>query len=305
MEERTLINCACCGSRDYKIVYPFLSDISQKVDAIFSSSSRSFCHEQVVQCTHCELIYVNPRLAEEIVYKGYEGGEDLDYISQAGARMATFEHSMDLIRYFRRNQVPGRILDIGAAGGFFLHIAKSRGWDVVGIEPNKWLAGYAHQEFGIPVTSEKLEHLNYPKNSFDVITLWDVLEHTHQPHLVIQQVRKLLKEDGLLVVSYPDIGSLSARLLKRRWWFLLDVHLYYFTKKTIADLLTNNGFEILGYRPLFQKLSLGYLAKRLEAYSAGVGKLVGSFFNKTHLSKKFLTYLAGQKIVFCKPKDIS
>ena len=102
---------------------------------------------------------------------------------------------------------------------------------------------------------------NYPARSYDVVTLWDVLEHTPDPKTEVRETHRLLKEDGLLVINYPDIGSWIARLMGRSWVFLLDVHLYYFTRATIRKLLEDAGFEIVRIRPHFQRLGCGYVLR--------------------------------------------
>ena len=108
---------------------------------------------------------------------------------------------------------------------------------------------------------------NYPAKSYDVVTLWDVLEHTPDPKTEMREMHRLLKDDGLLVINYPDIGSWIARADGTSWVFLLDVHLYYFTRATIRKLLGDAGFEVVRIRPHFQRLALGYVLHRATPYA--------------------------------------
>lgn len=298
MDQRIEIECAGCAARDYQIVYPFQNG-GQKGQASYHATARNFCREQVVQCRRCGLVYVNPRLPEEVIYNDYAQGEDPDYVRQAEARMATFRRSLQLIEKFRSRK-PGKVLDIGAAAGFFLKAAQELGWETLGIEPNRWLANYA-KNLGVRVENKKIDELELKEHSLDLVTLWDVLEHVYHPASLIQTLRRYLKSDGLLALSYPDIGTMGAKILGRRWWFMLDVHLYYFTQRTIRNFLEKNGFEVLGFKRLFQKLSLGYLSERMEVYSKPLGKTLGKFLKISGWNQTPLTYYAGQRIVFARP----
>ena len=102
------------------------------------------------------------------------------------------------------------------------------------------------------------------KASCDVATLWDVLEHTPDPKAVLVECRRALKPDGLLVVNYPDIGSLVARMMRRKWVFLISVHLYYFTLPTIGRMLELTGFHVIEHWQHWQRLGLGYIFRRME-----------------------------------------
>ena len=97
------------------------------------------------------------------------------------------------------------------------------------------------------------------------MTLWDVLEHTPDPKSEVREAHRLLNDEGLLVINYPDIGSWIARVMGRSWVFLLDVHLYYFTRATIRKLLEDAGFEVVRIRPHFQRLALGIRAASRDA----------------------------------------
>ena len=104
------------------------------------------------------------------------------------------------------------------------------------------MSDWAREQYGLRIRTTPLHQGMYPPDSFDVVTMFDVLEHVEDPKETVRVVRSILEDDGLFVLSYPDWGSIFARLLKRRWWFTLSVHLFYFTRKTIAKLLEQEGF---------------------------------------------------------------
>ena len=145
------VKCNLCGADDYKILIKSKYEKQRYDDLIdkFRSSGDETLIDQVVQCKKCGLIYINPRLKSEDIVKGYSEGEDENFVSQAKGREITFEKNLKLIEKYYK--VKGKILDIGTAGGTFLHVAKKHGWDVYGIEPNKWLCKWGKEKYGIEI----------------------------------------------------------------------------------------------------------------------------------------------------------
>lgn len=264
------IPCNLCGSDDYDIIFDgTLSDaqggkISATAESEYKSSSKVVSNDRIVKCRKCGLNYVNPRLNPRIILNGYSEGTDELFLSQSKGREITFKKCLKLIE----NHYPqkGRILDIGTAGASFLHVAQESGWEVHGVEPNKWLCDWGKKNYGISIKQGDIFSNKYPANYFDVITLWDVLEHVSDPSAVLKECNRILKKDGLLVINYPDINSSVARVMGKKWVFLLRVHIFYFTPKTIKAILQKTGFEAFKFKKHFQVLALGYILTRAEAY---------------------------------------
>ena len=298
------IPCNLCGSTDVRVLQEAQDVIPGDASALtdtFSSSSDERLKHQLVACTECGLQYVSPRLRADAVLEGYAGGSDEPFVSQARGRELTFGKCLDIIERVWRGP-RGRILDIGTGNGSFLHVASKRGWRTDGCEPNRWLCEWAKEHYHLTVRPGTVFDQRYRANSFDVVTLWDVLEHTPDPKMEITEAQRLLKEDGLLVVNYPDIGSWIARLMGRSWVFLLDVHLYYFTRTTIAKLLTNSGLEVVAMRPHYQRLSLGYILRRSEPYVGQPARLAGRLAAATRLSGLHVPYWMGQRLVIARKR---
>ena len=191
----------------------------------------------------------------------------------------------------------GRILDVGTAAGAFLAAARGRGWQVEGCEPNAWLAEWGSRHYGIPIRTGELFDQSFAPGSFDVVTLWDVIEHTPDPTRVIRTVRDLIRPGGLLVVNYPDIGSWIARALGRRWPFLSSVHLYYFTRETMRRLLERHGFDVIEIRAHFQRLELDYLLSRGAVVSGALSRSSRAVAKGLGLSGRQVPYWIGQTFV--------
>lgn len=139
----------------------------------------------------------------------------------------------------------GRLLDVGCNLGLFLWVAQSEGFEVTGVELNTECAEYGREHFSLTIHSSYLEELRFPDASFDVITLFDVLEHVPDIHGFLNEVRRILRNNGLLVLQSPNLGSLMADLTKSGWhWLTPPDHLYHFTPQSIQRLLQDAGFRV-------------------------------------------------------------
>ncbi|HLC53969.1 MAG TPA: class I SAM-dependent methyltransferase [Candidatus Nanoarchaeia archaeon] len=291
------VPCNICGSTMYRIIYPAQRNKTNSEIDEFHASGDEPLVDQLVKCNRCGLIYVNPRLRQDIVIKGYSEGSDERFVSQAEARERTFDRALNKIEKYATK---GKILDVGTAGGSFLAAAQKRGWIVQGCEPNKWLAAWGRKRYSIPIDTGTLHDQRYPSDSYNAVTLWDVIEHTSDPAAVFHECNRILKKKGILVVNYPDIGSIASRIMGSRWVFLLSVHLYYFTPKTMQALLKKEGFEVIYRRPHLQKLQLGYLLTRAGAYIPFLVPFGKKLANILGIEKKQVPYWIGQTFIIAR-----
>ncbi|MCH8004062.1 MAG: class I SAM-dependent methyltransferase [Nanoarchaeota archaeon] len=246
----------------------------------------------IVKCKNCDLIYVNPRLKFnelEKIYKnkiyfnnqsfkdtnytfyGYE-----NYLLEKKDIIYTFIRRLNVIEKYKK---PGTLLDIGCALGFFLELALKRGWKARGIEISKVAAGYAKKHQKSPVFNGTLEEVNYKKESFDVITIFDVIEHVPNPKKTILQIKNLLKPGGIISITTPNIGSLPAKILGKKWEEVRRVreHIYYFSDKTLNRLLKESGFKILKIESAGRYFSVESAVRRLNIYSSTLSGISSKF----------------------------
>lgn len=230
---------------------------STKEQELFEGPDRLHCLPglfRVVKCLQCGWIYQNPRPTAETIGFYYPP----DYVSFVRAIedepqwWRRWDRRYGILKQrwsIERLQPKGRLLDVGCATGIFLHEMQLGGWDVVGIEPNPVAAGYAQQRFGLDVRVGRLRQIELPSASFDVITLWDVLEHLHTPWADLREVHRLLVNGGLLVIQIPNLESLEARWLGPLWlgWDL-PRHLYLFPRRALVAALSELGFTVEGSR---------------------------------------------------------
>jgi SAM-dependent methyltransferase len=176
-------------------------------------------------------------------------------------------------------------------------MARDAGWYVEGCEPNRWMCQWANDHYGLNVVPGTVFDMNLKSESLDLVSLWDVLEHTPDPKSTLEECHRVLKPGGVLLVNYPDINSLVAQLMGRRWVFLLSVHLYYFTNRTLSRMLKELGFRPLEVKRHWQSLELGYILFRMEAYNRPVAKALGWLVKSLRLSHLQIPYWMGQMLV--------
>ena len=294
------VPCFLCGANDFDIVYEARYDREKDVDLVqkFRASGDELLIDQLVQCRICSFQYVNPRLRGDLITSGYTEGDDPTYVSQLEARERTFAAALAEIEHAAGG--PGALLDIGTAAGAFVAAAKARGWRAEGCEPNRWLGEWGARHYGITIRQGTAFDQPYEEGSFDVVTLWDVIEHTLDPREMLDRCRVLLKPHGVLVVNYPDIGSWIARVLGRRWLFLTSVHLFYFNRRTVARMLESAGFKVERVRPHWQRLELDYILFRGAALSRPVSNASRAVARALGAGKLQVPYWLGQTFVLAR-----
>jgi len=292
------VPCNLCGADDFIVVYPARYGDAQpdEIMETFRSSGDEVLVDQLVRCQNCGLQYLTPRLKSDLIISGYSEGTDEAFVSQNTARERTFAKSLDLIEKMRPQK--GRLLDIGTAGGAFLGVANRRGWSVSGCEPNRWMAEWGSDHYEIDIRPGTIFDMDLPDDAFDVVTLWDVLEHTPDPQAVLKECRRVLRPGGLLVVNYPDIHSVVARLMGRKWVFLLSVHLYYFTPDTVRAILAETGFQVKRSKKHWQSLELGYILFRMGPYIPWLSKFGTRLVETLRIQHLEIPYWMGQVLVY-------
>ena len=298
------VACPSCGSKEYSVSRPARYPESVTADAIkqmYCASSSHVLLDQVVRCTGCDLVYVNPRPAEELVISGYSDAQDPLFAAQNGSRIHTFHKTLGgVLQRLNYSAAGKKVLDVGCAGGAFLVAAREHGFDPYGVEPARWMAAFGRKTYNVNIQDGILVPGMFPEKSFDMITLWDVVEHLPDPNATLTLIRSLLKPDGILLVNFPDIGSWAARLLGERWPFWLSVHLLYYTRTTIAAQLKRAGFSTDWFEPCWQTLPLGYVASRAVPYFRPLA-ILPPLIKGAGLSDVPMTYNMGQTLAVTRP----
>ncbi|MBT8257142.1 MAG: class I SAM-dependent methyltransferase [Bacteroidia bacterium] len=212
--------------------------------------------------------------------------ESEDYISHTDARRNWFEklyHRVKAINLNRKIKLiesqdsdSKRLLDIGCGTGDFLHLAKTNGWAVSGIEPNEQARSIASSKNG-PVIFDPAEWKNREEDLYDVITLWHVLEHLPDPSKAIQDYFKILSEEGSLIIAVPNFRSFDASYYKSNWaGYDVPRHLWHFSRDSIEILAEQNNFKLKSVHPM--KFDAYYVSLLSEKYKSGWMNIFNAFF---------------------------
>jgi SAM-dependent methyltransferase len=200
----------------------------------------------VVRCAGCGLVYLRPRPAPAELgtyYPDVYYPIDADPSPEARAvAEGLLARVTSWVREHRCDRL--RLLDVGCGTGLFLHLAQNVGMRVQGIEPGAAAVTYARMRYGLDVRHGTLEDARLPDASFDVITLWHVLEHLPDPIAALRRAAGLLAPGGLLLAGVPNFASIEARVFGRRWYSLdAPRHLYHFTPETLGAALIAAGLR--------------------------------------------------------------
>lgn len=257
--------CYLCSS-PVRLRYPATTRPEEESYAI--TENRTGKHGNLFACPNCGLWMLSKR--EREAFAATPSKPDPTYLEEeAGRRKA----SRKVLESIERLATKGKILDIGSSAGFFLAEAKCRGWETTGIEFSSWSKRYAEEHFGLTVYDQPLEKLNWPKENFDAVTMLDVIEHLTEPWKILSEIKKILKPNGICVITTPDIDSLTAKLAKEKWYAILPGHLFYFSPKTLEKILVEAGFRIIQRRTHTRYFSPAYFFYRLGGYLSFMEKL--------------------------------
>ena len=157
-------------------------------------------------------------------------------------------------------------LDVGAATGLLVAAARRAGLDALGIEPSRALSEIARAQNRVPVLTGVLPHPELAGRRFDVVFLVDVIEHVAEPRQLLQRCAELLAPNGLLLLVTPDVASLAARGLGRRWWHFRIAHVGYFDRHSLELALSRAGLRAERWLRARWFFDVAYLASRLESY---------------------------------------
>jgi ubiquinone/menaquinone biosynthesis C-methylase UbiE len=164
------------------------------------------------------------------------------------------------------------LLDVGAHVGVFVEVASDRGWHASGLEPSRW-AVEKGRERGLDLIQGTLHDAELDSESFDAVTMWDVVEHLIDPLADIREVARVLKPGGVFCVHTIDVESPFARLMGRRWPWLVEMHNYFFAPRTLGAMVEEAGLRVESWRVQGRYLHLGYLLSRLSGWSRPLGHL--------------------------------
>ncbi len=292
-------NCPVCNS----------ASISNK----FSAEDYTVSHQQfeIWQCGNCSLQFTQGAPDASSVGDFYQSD---NYISHTDTheglinklyhfvRKTTLKRKLRLIKQTTGIQ-KGNLLDIGAGTGAFANIAKEDGWNVTALEPDAATRQRAADLYKIQL-QDTAALFQLPANSFDAVTMWHVLEHVHELHACIEQIKLLLKEKGRALIAVPNYTSYDAKVYAK-YWAAYDVprHLYHFSPDSVKNLLAQHQLQLLAVKPMW--FDSFYIAMLSEQYKNGKNNFIKAVWNGMLSNVKALfnnercssvIYIIGRKI---------
>ena len=247
-------NCPGCGQNNFEVLFESNMqdcDFREAVETVYMLWGKRYGRH--LKCKNCHLIYVNPIEEGNKINEDYSQRKSVDAAIIKESRLRAAESQVELVKKYKDGV---RLLDVGCGEGFFLFNASKAGYTGKGVEISQDAAAYARKEFSLDVEAKPLEGTQLPKNYFDVVTMWQVLEHVPYPLMVLKEVHRILKPEGLLVVSTPNIEGLLAKIFRRRWWNIRRLHINQFTTKTLMNILKNAGFKNISSVSYKESISL-------------------------------------------------
>jgi len=229
--------CPLCGTDDGQLLFV----------------KEAFRH---LRCNSCGMVYVSPVLRVEHLHSFYLGEESYSQVlcnsTQRLMDWKKFQYGLDLIETYVPDR--GKLLDVGCGPGVFLEAARERGWEIQGVEFNKWCGGRL-RELGIEVIDVPLEEANLAAKSYTCVTLWDVLEHITNCRAFLDVIRRILVPNGMVVLQVPNINSFVSRVLhEKSATFSGDSHVNLFSAATLTRLLETAGFQMLECETIWTEL---------------------------------------------------
>ena len=271
----------------------------------------------VYTCAECGFVYVSPRLQGQALLDVYN--EDYwksdnpkergyaDYASESALYLKTYRKRMKLVSRWLPEK--GRVLDVGCAAGYFLRVAQEHGHDVHGVELSESIAKEAIAALGEDrvfhgFLDDCVEARGWEDHSFDLVTIWDVIEHVPEPQALLASIRRMIKPGGKLLLETQNVASRFAAKMGKAWHhYKHDEHIYHFNPETLGKLLDACGFDVLACGSKFagKYVSFGFLAER----AGRLGRLAGLLASPLALLKGLNVYVNphDEVIVVAEPRQ--
>lgn len=266
-------HCPVCGSAD-------LSSILKATDHTVSGETFS-----VMECKACTLRFTQDVPDGSSIGPYYRSENYVSHTNTSKGLINSLYHWVRKRTLTRKRKLiqkatgvsTGKLLDIGAGTGAFLNEMKQHGWDTTGLEPDEPARKLAKELYTIEIR-ESSQLFQLPANSFHAITLWHVLEHVHDLHNYISQIKSLLQDKGKLIIAVPNYTAADASIYKENW-AAYDVprHLYHFSPRSMQVLMEKHGLMIYQYKPMWYDSF--YIALLSSKYKNGKSNLIGAVWN--------------------------
>ena len=236
----------------------------------YTVSHREFT---IQECHSCNFLLTNPRPSQDEIGAYYQSEEYISHHDESKTLMSKIyksvrDHTISGKVKMINELIPlkGTILDVGCGTGNFIQACKSDGWKISGTEPDPGANEVASKRVGEKIFSS-IDDARLAEKSYDIITLWHVLEHVHALNETVSWLGKHLNPNGKIIIAVPNPQSYDAQKYGR-FWAAYDVprHLYHFTKKTMSKLMEKHSLEVIKILPMwFDSFYVGMLSTKYQS----------------------------------------
>ena len=223
-------NCPNCGADSYVLLF---------------STQDLFDY---VKCKVCGFVYAVQMITHEartMIYGGLTGTGIVEVCCSSSGRAADAQRFSLPLQLIRKYQQGGHLLDVGCGVGNFLHQARESGFSVDGIETHEEFRKAAREQYGIEVKTGIFEEMEWPENHFQVVTMWETLEHIYNPKGAIQRAFEILSPKGILAISVPNLANFGFLFMREYSAHRGGEHINFFSPATLARMLTDCGFNVV------------------------------------------------------------
>lgn len=281
------MNCNLCNSDDFILIQKGNIDISIHLERF----SQYKYYGDLFKCKNCNLIAQKLEHEEsEIIKKLMDEcylDEEIGKLNiaekhvQFGRLIEIMEKYVSLEEKF--------ILDAGANTGVFLDLLKKYSTSLAGIEPSREATGYAKDNYNIDIQNSVIAEADLEDEKFDVVAMWDVIEHLYDPFGDLSFLHRKTKKGGVIFISTHNIGDFWVKVMRANYPFYMYQHFYHFSKDTLAKILEKVGFEVIGVDSFCKSWTVRYLKELACKQSKYFGLLLDKVIPSAALDRSYLT----------------
>lgn len=246
--------CPICESKDVELACTVEDTLIPLINNSLPRGTKKLADitNNVCKCNACGVGFLSPRLnpmSLKVIYQRWYAYTYAGIFNDENHKVFRLEefknsHIQLLEKYCEKK---GRLLDVGCGTGLFLRLAKERGYDVLGLEFDEKTSKFGAKENDVEIKHGTIDDVLDAAEEFDVITMFDYLEHSENPKLDLIRLRKLLNKSGLILIRVPNYKGLQSVVMGRHWLAIICNHLFYFNRRSLEDLLSSAGFEPISF----------------------------------------------------------
>ena len=258
---KNCLNIKCRGN--FKLLYDYGSNYNFE-DINFDCTTTSYSKPKIYKCNICELKFseLAVALSNKKIEDKYNNVVDNIYINEIPQREKYFSNLYKKISYnFSKDHT---VLEVGSYYGVFGNIIKPNVKNYSGLELSKHGSDYSKKNYNLEIFNETIEEHSERQVKYDIIIMADVIEHFSNPFKMLETIEKILRPDGLLIFTTFNMDSLYAKISGKNYHWILPMHLFYFSNKTLKNICLENNLKIIKIKTDSRVVSIYYLLNKLE-----------------------------------------